>query len=92
MSADRVRRRVTVYGHVQGVFFRDSVREQAIPAGIHGWVHNCADGAVEALLEGPADGVERLVRFLKTGPPRARVERVEVRDESPEGLTGFEIR
>ena len=60
--------------------------------GVAGWVRNCHDGAVEAVVEGPSDAVESVVRFFQTGPPRARVEDVEVQDEQPEGLSGFEVR
>jgi acylphosphatase len=92
MAGDRIRRRVIVQGRVQGVFFRDSVRERAEAHGVAGKVGNRADGTVEAVLEGPPAGVERVMRFMETGPPRAEVSGVEVSEEEPEGLTGFEIR
>lgn len=92
MSDDVIRRRVIVEGRVQGVFFRDSTRQRAAAHGVAGWVTNRRDGAVEALLEGPRDAVEPVLRFLGTGPPRARVEHVEVSEEEPEGLRGFEVR
>jgi acylphosphatase len=44
------------------------------------------------VLEGRPDDVARLIDFARTGPPQAQVESVDVRDEEPEGLTGFEIR
>ena len=81
-----------VQGRVQGVFFRDSVRERARAHGVSGWICNRSDGAVEAVLEGRPDNVERVVRFLKVGPRQANVEQVEVTEEAPEGLSGFEIR
>ncbi|MBV9423454.1 MAG: acylphosphatase [Solirubrobacterales bacterium] len=89
---EQIRRRVIVHGSVQGVFFRDSTRERARAHGVAGWVRNRGDGAVEAVLEGPLDAVDRVARFLETGPRQARVERVEVQDEEPEGLSGFSIR
>jgi len=89
---DRARRRVTVRGRVQGVFFRDSVRERARSHGVSGWVCNRGDGAVEAVLEGAPEAVERVVRFCQTGPPRADVDDVEVTEEPPEGLSGFQVR
>jgi acylphosphatase len=92
VSSERVRRRVKVRGRVQGVFFRDSARERARAHGVAGWVRNCQDGAVEAVVEGPPEAVERVVRFFHTGPPSAQVEDVEVRDEQPEGLSEFEVR
>ncbi len=81
-----------VHGRVQGVFFRDSVRERARAHGVSGWICNRSDGAVEAVLEGRPDHVERVVRFCKIGPRQASVEKIDVSDESPEGLSGFEIR
>lgn len=92
MAANLVRRHVVVTGRVQGVFFRDSVRERADAHGVTGWACNRSDGAVEAVLEGSPEDVERVVRFCRTGPPRAEVDDVEVSDEEPEGLDGFSIR
>jgi acylphosphatase len=92
MAEDRIRRRVTVTGRVQGVFFRDSLRQRARSHDVAGWATNRVDGAVEAVFEGRPDDVERLVSFAKTGPRQAEVDSVEVIDEEPEGLSGFEIR
>jgi acylphosphatase len=74
------------------VFFRDSTRRQASSRGVAGWVSNRSDGAVEAVFEGESDAVESLVRFMREGPRGAEVSDVEVSDEEPEGLSGFEIR
>jgi acylphosphatase len=86
-----IRRRVVVHGHVQGVFFRDSTRRLAEREGVAGWVRNRADGAVEAVFEGEPDAVERLLRFAREGPRGAEVERVDVAEEEPEGLRGFDV-
>jgi acylphosphatase len=87
-----VRRRILVHGQVQGVFFRDSVRERAQSRGLAGWVRNRDDGAVEAVFEGVEEDVDALVRFCHEGPGRADVERVEVADEDPLGDEGFAVR
>ena len=87
-----IRRRVVVYGHVQGVFFRDSTRRLAEREGVAGWVSNRGDGAVEAVFEGEREAVERLARFAHEGPRGAVVERVDVAEEEPEGLRGFTVR
>ncbi len=79
-------------GRVQGVFFRDSARQRARAHGVAGWICNRRDGGVEAVFEGSPEAVERLVRFCETGPPRADVDRVDVSDEKPEDLSGFEVR
>lgn len=81
-----------VSGRVQGVFFRDTARRRAEAAGVSGWIRNRPDGAVEAVLEGEPERVEEMVEFCRHGPSRAEVAKVEVIEEEPEGLTGFEVR
>jgi acylphosphatase len=83
---------VVVHGRVQGVFFRDATRREAVKRGVAGWVRNLGDGTVEAVFEGPQEAVEALVAFAGEGPQRAEVERVVVREEPPEGLRGFDVR
>ena len=92
MADDAIRRRVTVTGRVQGVFLRNSLRQRANSHHVAGWATNRVDGALEAVFEGATDDVERLVAFAKTGPRQAEVDSVDVREEEPEGLAGFEIR
>jgi acylphosphatase len=87
-----VRRRVRAHGRVQGVFFRDSVRREAVALGVAGWAENLADGTVEAVFEGPPDAVERLVEVCRGGPGQASVERLDVVEEPPEGQHGFAVR
>jgi acylphosphatase len=60
--------------------------------GLAGWARNNADGTFEAVFEGDAEAVERLVAFCREGPRGAQVERVDVFDEDPEGLSGFGVR
>jgi acylphosphatase len=86
------RRHVKVHGRVQGVFFRDSTRREAERAGVAGWVRNCSDGTVEAVFEGDEDAVERMVEWVREGPGHAEVDRVDVDEEDPEGLSGFQVR
>jgi acylphosphatase len=83
---------VIVHGRVQGVFFRDTVRRMAQSRRVGGWVRNAPDGTLEAVFEGEAEAVEAMVRFAHEGPRGATVERVEVTEEQPEGLTEFRIR
>lgn len=80
-----------MHGHVQGVFFRESVRRLAHQRGIAGSVANRRDGTVEAVFEGDADAVERLVDFCRAGPRGARVDFVDVSEEAPDGLSGFDV-
>ena len=87
-----VRYRVLISGRVQGVFFRDTCRRLAEQHGVNGWVRNLPDGTVEAVFEGPAEDVRRLVDWSRRGPRSAVVEDVRVAAEQPEGLHGFRIR
>jgi len=87
-----IRRRVLIRGRVQGVFFRDTTRRQAESRGVAGWVGNRSEGSVEALFEGDEDDVDAMIAFCRHGPRGAEVEGVEVSEEQPEGLSGFEVR
>ena len=88
---ERIRRRVSVRGRVQGVWFRDSTRNEARHHGVEGWVRNCRDGSVEAVFEGSPEAVAILVAWCRRGPPAARVDEVECHEEAPENLRGFGI-
>ena len=91
MPVGVVRVRVVVSGRVQGVFFRDSCREQARALGVGGWVRNRADGTVEGELEGPGAAVDRLVAWCRAGPPRARVDAVDVSSVEAVGDARFRV-
>lgn len=87
-----VRRRFVVSGRVQGVFFREGARSEALRLGLRGYAENLPDGSVEVVAEGDATAVEHLSRWLRQGPPRASVANVEASYESPEGVAGFTVR
>ena len=91
-SAVAIQRRVTITGHVQGVFFRASLRDRARSEGVAGWAANRSDGAVEAVLEGEPEAVERVLAFAREGPRGAEVADVQVQEGEPEGLEGFQTR
>jgi len=76
---------------VQGVGFRFAVERAASSRDVSGWVRNRSDGAVEAVFEGEPQDVEALVDFCRHGPRGAEVERIEVEEESAEGLGGFRV-
>jgi acylphosphatase len=88
---ERIRRRVVVYGVVQGVFFRDTLRRLALARDVAGSAHNRRDGTVEAVLEGSPRAVEALLEFCRVGPRGARVDSVDVSEEPPENQRGFEV-
>lgn len=87
-----MRRRVIAHGQVQGVFFRATVKEQADAHGVAGWARNRADGSMEACFEGMPSAVESLVAYCADGPEKARVSRLDVIEEEPQGIRGFRTR
>ena len=92
MSDEPTRRHVVISGDVQGVSFRDETRKEAEQAGLAGWVRNRDDGSVEAVFEGDADAVERLVEWCRSGPSSADVDDVDVSEEETQGESGFDVR
>jgi len=82
--------RLVIHGRVQGVFFRDSMRRKAVELGISGWVRNCDDGTVEAVVQGSISAVEAIVQWAHHGPAHARVERVD-RELTTGSFNQFEI-
>ncbi|GGN87160.1 MULTISPECIES: acylphosphatase [Haloarcula] len=88
------RKRVHVYvsGQVQGVYYRATTRDTAREHGVDGWVKNLDDGRVEAVFEGDPDAVDAMVEYCHEGSTRATVTDVEVDEEDPEGVDGFEVR
>jgi acylphosphatase len=85
--------KVLVYGLVQGVFFRQSTKEEAEKLKLKGWVKNREDGGVEAIFEGEREKIEKMLEWMKKGPPLARVEKVNVFWEEFKGeFKNFEIK
>lgn len=82
-----------IAGRVQGVGYRDALRNEAQANGISGWVRNRQDGTVEAVLQGSAAAVERVLSWARRGPPAARV--IDISAQAAQGeldrpYSGFE--
>ena len=85
--------RVVVSGRVQGVWFRGFTQRVAVDAGVRGWVRNLPGRRVEALLQGERSAVEKVLEFMREGPPGASVTDVTVTWGPPsESVHGFDIR
>lgn len=80
-----------IRGHVQGVFFRASTRDQALHLGVTGYAHNLRDGRVEVLACGGAESVEALAKWLRIGPPTANVESVRESASERRENNGFQV-
>ena len=84
---------VVIHGKVQGVYFRDYTKAEALKLGVAGWIKNKPDGTVEAVIEGDTDKVDMMIKWLEGGSPGSEVSKIEVREERPYGETGaFNIR
>jgi acylphosphatase len=83
--------RLVIHGRVQGVWFRESMKQQAGQLGITGWVMNRADGCVEAVIQGNETAVAGMLAWAHTGPPQAQVTQVEQEADQGEYIT-FEKR
>lgn len=82
-----------ISGRVQGVYYRQSSKEQADRLGLSGWVRNRHNGTVEAVVEGAPDAVAAFIEWCHRGPPHARVDGVDRTDGDPVQMTGgFTVR
>lgn len=82
--------RLVIYGQVQGVLFRDSMRREAQNLAITGWVRNRKNGTVEASVQGDSAALEAMVRWARRGPERAHVERIEIMPDNG-NYTRFDV-
>ena len=77
MSERALALRVT--GRVQGVNYRNFTKGEAQRLGVHGWVRNCEDGSVEAVLYGPGEALGQMIELCRRGPSHAAVKDCGVR-------------
>lgn len=84
--------KVLVLGKVQGVFFRQSTCQAARELGLTGYVRNLDDGSVEAVFCGEKHALGAILDFCRSGPPRARVDNLEVNWLSPEEIETLELK
>lgn len=60
--------------------FRAYVHKQALKLELKGFVRNLKDGRVEVVARGPEAVLERLAALIESGPERAEVSQVEVKE------------
>ena len=83
--------RFWVSGRVQGVAYRAHTRHQALALGLTGYARNLPDGRVEVLAMGAPAALDALERWLRQGPPAARVASVQRENAEIVHTAGFEI-
>ena len=92
MSTELASLHASVYGRVQGVFFRSFIVGRARELGLTGYAQNIVDGSVEVKAEGNRQDLEKLNSLLKEGPPYARVVKVDTSWSEYTGrYSGFNI-
>ena len=84
---------LVLHGKIQGVYFRDYAKAEALKLEVAGWIQNMSDGTVEAVIEGEDEQVSLMLDWLEVGSPGSEVEKIVAREERPYGETGaFNIR
>ena len=87
-----IRAHLIIEGRVQGVWFRESTRLEAVSLGVFGWVRNLPDGTVEIMAAGPKEAAKGLASWGRHGPPVARVDHVHEKYQEWQGeFQSFEI-
>ena len=83
--------RIFISGVVQGVFFRDFIREQAENLGLKGYVRNLDDSRVEVVVEGDNNEVNKMLELCKKGSPHSRIRDIEIEKIENKGFESFKI-
>ena len=83
---------ISVFGKVQGVFYRASTKTKARELGLTGFVRNKSDGSVYIEAEGDEEDLHQLMEWCKAGPPHALVGEVKMEKSEMVGFNKFEIR
>jgi acylphosphatase len=72
---------LVISGDVVGVGFRGWMMREADKLNLVGWVKNREDRAVEAVIQGEEEQVNKIIELCKKGPNVAWVENVEVSEK-----------
>ncbi len=83
--------RLYIQGSVQGIFFRQFVKDNAEKNDVKGFVRNLEDGRVEIFLEGDLENVDKMIELCKKGPKHSQIRNVEVKEEIFQGMKEFKI-
>ncbi len=83
--------RLFITGSVQGIFFRQFIKEHADKNNVKGYIRNLEDGRVEVFLEGSNDNVESMMKVCKQGPKHAHIRNIEEKPETFQDFKDFKI-
>lgn len=88
----KISKHLKIFGEVQGVYFRESMRQKCMHIGVTGWVRNLKDGSVEAVVQGEEILVNEIIQWAHHGPPTAKVEKVLIEEATNEPALGQFLR
>ncbi len=83
--------RLYIDGTVQGVFFRNFIKENAERYDLKGFTRNLDNGKIEVFVEGDSDKVEKMIELCKKGPKHAQIKNVEIKSEPFQSFKVFKI-
>lgn len=83
--------RLYINGTVQGVFFREFIKENAERNNVKGFVRNLEDGRIEIFLEGDVDSVDKMIELCKKGPKHSQIRNVEIKEEKFQDFKVFKV-
>ncbi len=83
--------RLYIEGTVQGVFYREFIKENAEKNNIKGFVRNLEDGKVEVFIEGDNADIDKMIEICRKGPKHSQIRNVEIKEEKFQGLKEFKI-
>lgn len=83
--------RLHLTGSVQGIFFRQFVKDNADKFNVKGYVRNLEDGRIEIFLEGDQEKVDSMILLCKSGPKHANIRKIEEKPEPFQEFKEFKI-
>lgn len=83
--------RLYISGTVQGIFFRQFIKENAERNNIRGFVRNLEDGRVEAFIEGDNESVDKMIELCQKGPKHSKIDKVEIKEEKFQDFKEFKV-
>ncbi len=83
--------RLYITGTVQGMFFRQLIKQNAERYDVKGFVRNLEDGRIEVFLEGNIDEVKKMIEICKKGPKHSIISKVEEKDEIFQDFKVFKV-
>ena len=83
--------RLYITGAVQGIFFRQFVKENAERCNVRGFVRNLEDGRVEVFIEGNNEDVDKMVDLCQKGPKHSKIDKVDIQEEKFQDFKEFKV-